>query len=97
VIMTTTTTQQVPFTTLLIFLYLLDLTAFVTFLKTSFRSLILDDKAFKWKSENCLVFYKTNIIKLHLIFLKSYYFYTYSLLIRHGRFVSTLNLNLNNK
>lgn len=48
-----------------IFIYLLDLTAFVTFLKTSFRSLILDDKTFKWKSENCLVFYKTNIVKLH--------------------------------
>lgn len=54
----------VTFIIVLIFIYLLDLTAFETFLKTSFRSLILDDKAFKWKSENCLVFYKRNIVQL---------------------------------
>lgn len=40
-----------------IIIYLLDLTAIEAFLNTIFRSLILDDKVFKWKSENCLGFY----------------------------------------
>lgn len=44
--------------------HLLDLTAFVAFLNTSLLSLMLDDMVFKWKSKNCLLFYKINDVNL---------------------------------